>query len=147
MTQEVFNDRVLNAQIKTAYQFSDEILKPACYGSFNEGLNNKAKIQNQLLKALWRFKIDEDDNCACLTEAEACDILNFLDNQIKTPYLPPTQPLSTTIADEAITYIFNLVSIGCDKTCVSDYRDIKVSLFTPIGLLGAYSIGEKLLML
>lgn len=143
MTQEVFNKRVLNAQIKTAYQFSDQILKPARYGNFNEDLGNKAKIQNQLLKLLWRFKIDADDNCACITEDEACDILNFLDNQIKTPYLPPVQPNTTTLTDESISYIFNLVSIGCDKTCVSDYRDIRVSLYTEEKLLTQYLLSTK----
>jgi len=142
MTQEVLDLRILNAQIKTAYQFSDQILKPACYGTFNESLANKAKIQNQLLKALWRFKIDENESCSCLTEDQVCDILNFLDNQIKTPYLPPNDPTTTTINDETITFIFNLVSLGCDKACVSDYRDIRISIYTGQGIVGAFSLSQ-----
>ena len=138
---EVLDTRILNLQTKLSYQFSDEILTPAETGYFDYLLNRKAKIQSQLVKTLWRYKVEEADNCSCLTEEQVCDILNFLDNQIKTPYLPPETPATTTFNDEDLSFIFNLSSMGCEGACVSDYRNIRITLYTFNRELDKYTLG------
>lgn len=149
MTQEVLNNRILNLQIKLAYQFNEEILAPARNGILKSDIDLKSKIHNQLIKALWKYKVDENENCSCLTEDQVCDILNFLDNQIKTPYLPPEHPVDTTLTDENLSFIFNLVSLGCKKSCVSNYRDIRITLYSKFvtinqdPIIGVYQLSEN----
>lgn len=141
LTQQEIDDKLLDIQGRFAYQNDEDLVVPACYGQFNDILlEKKLLLQNQLLKRLWHYDTTEADNCSCMTNAQVEAALLFLEKEIPYPYVAPDMPISTTFKDENITFIFNLISIGCDKACVSDYRDIRITLYTNSEILATYTL-------
>lgn len=132
MTSQELSNYILDLQMRMTYQYEDKILNPSRYGKFHyaESYKNKALIQNQLLKALWRFDLTESQSESCLSEDQVCKIISFLDQQIYLPRLAPDRPITTTFKDECFTVSFDLASCNCSKSCFSDYEDIRIALYT-----------------
>lgn len=143
LTQQEINDKLLDIQGRFAYQNDEKLVVPACYGQFNDRLlEQKLLLQNQLIKRLWHYNTTEEDNCSCMTNEQVEAALLFLEKEIPYPYVAPNMPISTSFKDENITFIFNLISIGCDKACVSDYRNIRITLYTTAETLAVYTLDE-----
>lgn len=141
LTQEEIHEKLLDIQGRFAYQNDEKLVVPACYGQFNDKiLEQKLLLQNQLIKRLWHYDTTEEDNCSCMTNEQVEAALLFLEKEIPYPYVAPNMPISTSFKDENITFIFNLLSIGCDKGCIGDYRDIRITLYTNSSVLATYTL-------
>ena len=127
MTQEEIDTALLEIQNLFSYQNDQKLIEPSKYGVFNNELLSNFVIQNQILKALWRYNVDSDLNCSCLKNEQVESMINFLKNNIKTEYVAPEMPITTTFKNNNMTFCFNLPKIGC--TCIGDYKDIRISLY------------------
>lgn len=138
MTQEELNTKILELQIKLSYHLCDDILYPARFGTFKNDDHIVPWVQ--LVKALWRYKIDPEENNSCLEEEDVCKIIGYLNETIPYPKLPKKQNTEIGYTYSNHVFSFNLKDCNDNCGCVSDYKDIRIILRQGEEVIAMYGI-------